>query len=1102
MSTPIAVGIDSSWSVDFGQICDGDTVSFKICNADGGTHTATIQVCGCPNFSFPTSTILNACECKDITGTFTGSGFPNNGSCLVIITFNGKTSLVTIRWQEVYCEPVLSQWKLSDTNEAIRISSDTFSADCDIFTMGAMGEAKTISLTYTVTQPLVPGDELFISQWLFAQLPDWRFQSIPDAGWKYRVCLHTDPEHEEPTVDGTFNMEWYGQQPSEENSQNTPFVSVNISGGGTTIVYAINFNLPQDTVREPGNVVIDNHRQLLANTIQNENELNNQAENSIYRNYKYLSWASVIYRSVGQVFQDSIFSLKGTLPFYGENVTGNACVFRLAGITLTTPTTQATDYLSTVRATSVRVDFSFADSNLTGTPPDDMWVYLIRNDSRNSQLDYYQNYEYEQADLTNSVASANITPVTVPTNITGTDFYAEFDVSALRTDLTGVENISNNYRFIFVVHSTIDMACRSDVTEPIQLINYSDENLTLTGVNPVFRTVEQEYPTAVRVLSNTCVNMNLETVLRANLALLDSEVSAKSGGLIPTALEAFQSAELKIYDQSPLTGNTLLNVEYFNAEELQICGAGTGSGLLPFVNKSSGNNIDLTFPFTIPDNVYRNIGREGLYQSDASEPTDWGALSLASLSCVQNREAEQCDVLFPLPDVSIPDNPNSPNLNGIIYIPEINQIWGCDSANDLVYRIDRSNNTVLSSIALTAGDLPAGLIQAGNKVFVSCSGGSNCRVINIYTQVVTNVSGITGVALQRFALTPSGRLYCTCFTSNNVIEINPLTEAQVGGAIAVGTNPIDIIYQPDLDQLFVGCFTSNDVYRIDNTNAVVGLPIALTGSPFRLCASKNLGVPKVLAVIVNTIAEIDITSFAVTNYVVATGQLGSIVYREYGIIYLLCNADDNLCLLDSSTYVEFAEYPSGDAPRDLVFAGNELYVSNGNSDNVTPYTLDCNDSLPPFTMANRNILFNWDLTFKFFDNTETYTIQQKLVRPSPSRVVDNWADFDNIIIEEYQDDPTPIQITTICPTTNPVKVTLNLTNPVKVMSVGVELQPIRGGVFSSKSSASPISIPSDSPYITNLSPAYGLTTQVTFDLDVPSLPIQGDYSLLLHFIAQ
>jgi hypothetical protein len=61
---------------------------------------------------------------------------------------------------------------------------------------------------------------------------------------------------------------------------------------------------------------------------------------------------------------------------------------------------------------------------------------------------------------------------------------------------------------------------------------------------------------------------------------------------------------------------------------------------------------------------------------------------------------------------------------------------------------------------------------------------------------------------------------------------------------------------------------------------------------------------------------------------------------------------------------------------------------------------------------------------------------------------------------------------------------------------------VRGGMVSSESSASPISIPSDSPYIYDLTPAYGTTSSVSFKIDTPSLNLTGDYEIVLHFITQ
>lgn len=1092
MST-IGVGIDASWNVSLGTICDGQAFSLQICNSDGGTHTATIQVCGCPQLTgLPTTETLDACECKTLTGTFTGLGYPNTGSCLILITFNGKTSTVNVSWNEVYCQPTLDKWEFADLNGVNTISDGNFDENCTFTTAYTMGQAVFIRRSLNLVQPLVPGDELFLSQWLFAQIPEWSYQNYPVAGWKTRICLNT-PEEGEPTVDGEYLMEWYGQQPSEENSQNTPFVFYAIVGNsGTRVEYKVQFNLPEDAINPPSNFPLSNHRTLLANSIRNENELNNASENSIYRNYKYMSWAFVIYRSVGSVFQDDIFSIKGLFPFYGEN---NAVVnFTLGALTLQTPTGQDTDYLSTVRTTKARIDFSFSDSNPSGTPPTDMWVYLIRNDSQNNQLDYYENYEYEQADLTNAVPSASITPVTAPTNISGNDFYAEFDLSAIRTDLTGVEDISNNYRFIFVVTSALDVQSRSNVTEPIQLINYDDEDLTLTGVGAKFRTVEQEYPATVGTLLGTCVNMNLETVLQANLPLSDSEVQAKTGGLIQTAFEAYRGAILKIYDQSPLTGSTLLNVQYFGAKGQLICDKVTDNGLDPMVNNSQGANIDMVFPFTIPDNIYRKIGREGLFQSDVAEPTAWSALSLASLNCVQNRESEQCDVLFALPDIAGADNPEY-----MAYVPDTNELWVCNFANDTISIIDVATLTITATITLTLGDQPVGITYVPQKgIYATLFGANSTVLINIYTRSVTATIATPTNPRQiiyeqsidkLFVISPSADLY----------EINPQTNTITNSVNTGQTGGQGVTYYAGSDSLYTVANGSSDYIETPRSTFIPNPAVSVPAQPFSIFASAN----NLWIATTNTIEVYDYTNTLITSLSYA-GLAGRSIIENAGIIYV-CDAGSNLVrLIDNTTFSEIATYPAVANPRRLLFGGGHLWLSQFASDSVRPYLLDCNDSLPPFTMVNRNILFNWDLEFRFFDNTEIYTIQQKLNRPSPSRLGDLVNDFVDIIIEEYPNDgtPTPIPIDNLCPTTGQVIVTANFINPQRVMSVGIELQPVRGGVYTSESSASPISIPSDSEVIYDLTPAYGTTSSVSFKIDTPALNLTDTYEILLHFITQ
>jgi hypothetical protein len=1092
----ITVGIDRNWNINFGNLCDGDTVELRICNYDGGTHNGSIRICGCEAFTFtPTTFTLTACQCTTITATFNGNGYPGVGNCFIEVDFNNKKSFINLNWNEVYCDIDPVSWTFADLNNSVVLESRTFNAECDTTDNYAFAQAVYLQRTLQFAQPLVAGDELFLSQWLFAQIVDWSYQNYPVAGWKTRLCLQPAGEGQDPSVDGIYAMEWYGQQPSEDNSQDTPYVYATVSGNGSQVIYRVEFNLPEDSLNAPSNFPLANHRILLANSTRNEVELNNQSENSIYRNLKYMSWAFVIYRSVGSVYQDDIFSIRGKFPFEKEGVGANAVAFFLLSTSLTTPTGQPTQYLSTIRQTKVRVDFQFADNNVTGTPPTDMWVYLIRNDSQNNQLDYYENYEYDQADLTNLVAGNVITPVTPPTNITSNEFFAEFDVLNLRQDLTGVENISNNYRFIFITTSALDRQSRSWITEPIQLINYDDQDLTLTGVEAKFRTVEQEYAGTVGTLLGTCVNMNLETVLQANLPLLDAEVQAKTGGLITTAFEAYRGATLSIYEQSPLTGSTLLNTQYFGAKGQLICDKVTDNGLDPIVNNSQGANIDLVFPFTIPDNVYRKIGREGLYQSEITNSNSWSTLSLASLSCVQNRTSDQCDVLFALPDVT---GFNQPEY--MAYVPETNELWVSNVGSDNIEIIDVQSMSISALVSLTGGDSPQGIVYVPSVgVYVVCNGANQVKLVNIYTRTVT-ATIVAPVSPQQIIYEQSiNRLFVIGALAGDLREYDALTGFFIT-SIATGLGqPECVTYEPSINTLFVAGLGSSSFCIIPRSTNIPSAPILTISAPKSIVANGS----NVWIAGVNDIEVVDFTgaSLTVINQPLLSGN--GMTYNA-GIMYVVDTTSQLVLVYDSVTFSLISTFPLDAGAKRITFGGNHLWVSQQSPDSVRPYLLDCNDSLPPFTMVNRNINLNWDLEFEFFDNTEIYTITQELNRPSPSKFADFINDIDDIIIEEYPNDgtPTPIPIDNLCPTTGQVIVTANFFNPQKVMSVGIELQPVRGGMVSSESSASPISIPSDSPYIYDLTPAYGTTSSVSFKIDTPSLNLTGDYEIVLHFITQ
>jgi hypothetical protein len=1043
------------------------------------------------------------------TLTYVGDGVPGIGSCTILVSRSGGVvTRVNLTWEEVYCEIATTAWSLDDASSIVDIDNSTFNADCEVFHGSCMANRNIFSITHTLAQPLVVGDEIYFSQWLFAQIVNWAYQDYPVAGWKYRVCLG-----EEETVDGTFQMEWYGEQPSEENSAQTPYIGCVIASGGTTITITIEFNMPADTTQPAGNNFINNHDVLLKNSVRNGLIINNESENSVYRNPKYMTWATVVYRTIGAVYQDAIFSIKAELPFYNEpSVTASPMRLILNSVTLArTATGTATDYLSTTRPTSVVVDFDYISGNITGTPPDAMWVYMIRNDAQNNQLDYYENYEYEQADLTTLAVSANITPTVAPVNIAGDNFQAEFDVSALHPDLEGVNGISLNYRFIFVAISTIDQETRSTITpQPIQLINYDDEAMPLGSLDLVWRTVEQEYVSTIQTVRGVPVNMDLESSLRLDLSATNAELSAKTGGLLTDAREALTAVKLDVYEENPLTGNLLLDTMFFQPQAKNTCGAiFTEEGM---VSQGTGSSLEVTFPFTIPDNIYRNIGREGLFQRPEGSFQRVPVVS-ASLDCVIATQVNQCN--FGTSFGSMSSGVSGAMYEGEIqYIPTTTEVWALDYINYEVHIFDANSFTFITAVSLPFGFEPlySEYCPANNCVYVTAANTiSDVLCISVLSRaIVVNIAiGTAGDVLGGLKYIPQTQeLIVVNNTTAEIERINVNTNAVVGAPIVLGagTLPWQLEFIPAINEIWVACQGSTSVERVNYTTfAHVGSIAVTSALAIKLVGSE-------VWVGVSSIDVISTTTLAIVQSIPITYIFN--FFTEFGGVIYTADINDSVIGYDTQSYNVVTNLFVGNNtfPNFILLANGCLYVGNALNDFIYLFDADCQQQLPPFSMRNRNIIFDWQMEFQIFDNKEIYHAFQTIERPNG--VTDyakiNPVDFIDDIEVEYPDDvsPTPIPIgdATPCATTGTINVNAQWGSSTvnrQMFGVALEIIPFRGGMLSPESAqpvAGNIIMPVNSPFIRNLTPQFGVNADINFDIDYPNLPIQGDYEIKLHFL--
>jgi hypothetical protein len=1106
----IDIGTSGNFNIDLGQICDGDTVSLQFCNSG---ETATFAFgCSCPALDgLPTEPVeIESCHCETYQLTYRGNGYPGLGSCLIIVRVDDIVVRINVTWEEVYCDITTTAWSLDDASEIVEIDSTNFNADCEVFYGSCMANRNIFSITHTLAQPLIVGDEIFFSQWLCAQIVNWDYQNYPIAGWKYRACLG-----EEENVDGTFEMEWYGEQPSEENSADSPYVECIVGGGGTTITITIEFNMPADTTQAPGNNGQSVHDVLLKNSVRNGLEIDNESENSVYRNPKYMTWATVVYRSIGQVYQDAIFSIKAELPFYNEmSVTGSVMQLTLNSVTLQRQATLTdTDYLSTTRPTKVIVDFDYISANVAGTPPNAMWVYMIRNDAQNDQLDYYDNYEYEQADLTTLAASLNITPTVAPTSVTGNNFTAEFDIAPLHIELEGVNSIALNYRFIFVAMSAVDQETRSTISEQIQLINYDDEPMPLNTLELVWRTVEQEYASNVQTLSNLPVNMDLESGLRIDLPATNAELMAKTTGKVNDASQALKSIRLDVYEENPLTGNLLLDTMFFQPETRRECDANFGNGEI--IDDSVGGNIDLNFPFTIPDNIYRQIGREGLFQRVDGQLTRVPVRDV-SLDCVIATQTNLCSFGTSFGTMSS-GVANARYSGELQYIPATQEVWALDAINSEIHIYDANSFQFVVAIPIvTTSPVYMEYVLSTNSVYVSGNNSGSVICVDINTRTVTATiaigaptDSITGLKY----ISQTQELIVVNRTTEEIERINVNTNAVVGTPIALGagTGAQEAEYIPQINEIWVSCAVSNTIERVNYTTFAHAGSIAVSSAFAIKLVGNEIWVGRTSIDVVNITTFAVITSIAITYQFQHFTEFGGVIYTgsSSGVI-------DTVFGYDTVSYNQVTALYIGanSRPTFILLANGILYVGSGASasDTIYLFDADCQQQLPPYSMRNRNILFDWQLEFQIFDNTEIYHAFQSLERPQGSidlRTIDPkdfMEDVEVVFPSDLTPTPTPIDDATPCATTGVINVNAKWganTSNRELFGVALEVVPFRGGMLSSESSdpvAGNIIIPIDSPFIKNLTPVFGVNADINFDIDYPGLPIEGDYEIIIHFL--
>jgi len=446
------------------------------------------------------------------------------------------------------------------------------------------------------------------------------------------------------------------------------------------------------------------------------------------------------------------------------------------------------------------------------------------------------------------------------------------------------------------------------------------------------------------------------------------------------------------------------------------------------------------------------------------------------------------------------------------YIPTTTEVWALDNANSEVHIFDANSFTFIVSIPLPAVFQPvySEYCPANNCVYVSNNLDQFVYCISATSRAVvaTIAIGTAGDALSGLKyIAQTQELIVINATANTIERININTNTVVGAPIALGTGttPQQVEFIPLINEIWVSCQGSNSVERVNYTTlAHVGSIVVTSANGIKLVGNEVwVGESSIDVISTSTLAIVQ--SIAIGYNFIFFTEFGGVIYTG-DIVDSVIGYDTQSYNVVTNLFVGANTFPNF-----ILLANGILYVANIGLDFIYLFDADCQQQLPPFSMRNRNIIFDWQMEFQIFDNTEIYHAFQTIERPKGeldyARINPN--DFIGDIEVEYPDDvsPTPIPIGDAdpCATTGVINVnaqwggsTINR----QMFGVAVEIVPFRGGMLSSESAepvAGNIIIPVNSEFIRNLTPQFGVNADINFDIDYPNLPIQGDYEIKLHF---
>jgi YVTN family beta-propeller protein len=277
-----------------------------------------------------------------------------------------------------------------------------------------------------------------------------------------------------------------------------------------------------------------------------------------------------------------------------------------------------------------------------------------------------------------------------------------------------------------------------------------------------------------------------------------------------------------------------------------------------------------------------------------------------------------------------------------------NRVYVANINANTVTVINPATNAVVATVAVTSSPTVLAASPNGAKVYVA--GNNTVSVIDTATNGVTNIF-VGGGQSYGIAVSPDGsKVYVTQGGTNSVGVINTATNTLTGVTFGLGQSPAGVTFSPNGTRAYVANLNSNTVTVINTANnTVVGAPIAVGANPFAITASPD-GTRVYTANWNGTVSTINTATNTTVGGPIAVGASPfGITTSPDGSLLYVSNSNDTVSVLNTANGATLRTITIDSAPET---APHLIALS---ADGRTAYVTDLADNvLRRLTLASSN----------------------------------------------------------------------------------------------------------------------------------------------------